>query len=793
MSSLLYLSCFLHFVAFSNCDYPSVDCSSSPQSSYAFCDTSKLPEERATDLVSRLTTEELIAQTSTIAPAISRLGINAYNWRSNCLHGWASSGGHWTSGLHWTVFPAPINLGASFDPEIVKQVGSATSTEGRALHNIMLEAEKGDSTEAAGLNCFSPNVNLLRDPRWGRLQESFSEDPFLLSVLGVAYTNGLQIGEDKNYLKVAACAKHYVVHSGPDQDREYFVASVTLHDLYDTYLPAFKSQVYAANVAQIMPAYSGVNCSMQPDGAPDAANTFLLKKVLREQFEVPNISIVSDNGGVEQVFSTHHYVKTAEEAAAVCMNATLDLDLGHDEIYSNNLGAALKDGLVSEDLIKAAVWRSFYLRIKLGDFDPRDKVVYQKYDESYLNTPNSTKLNLLSAQKSIVLLKNKKNALPLKYNDMGKGQLMAIIGPNADASKTLISNYAGITDSIVTISDAIISSLPIGVNSTVVSGCDGVKCENNSLFSDAVEAAKEADYVVMVMGLDTDLEGEGHDRALHPCSDGTTPDILALPGCQSQLVEAVAAVHSNVILVLVNGGPISLGDIFTMDSIGAIVEVFYPGAVGGTAVASVLFGEYNPGGRMPITTYTVTSSSHIPDSKDYNMNTPPGRTYRYYTGTPEVPFGYGLSYTSFAYSDLSVSTDHVRPCDDIIVSVTLTNTGSMLGEEVVQVYLTPPSSLPDYTPNVQLVGFARVSLKPSDKEILHISVSAYLLSFVDDNGERFIYPGSYTFSVGGAFPGKTTAVGDITVDTVSFDIDGDTRQPVAVSSCTNGIPKCLAC
>ena len=783
----------MYFAAFSNGAYPSVDCSSSPQSSYAFCDTSKSPEDRATDLVSRLTIDEIIAQTSTIAPAISRLGINAYNWRSNCLHGWASSGGHWTSGLHWTVFPAPINLGSSFDPDIVEQVGSVTSTQGRALHNIMLEAEKGDSTEAAGLNCFSPNVNLLRDPRWGRLQESFSEDPFLLSILGVAYTNGLQIGEDKNYLKVAACAKHYVVHSGPDQERTQFVANVTLHDLYDTYLPAFKSQVYAANVAQIMPAYSGVNCSLQPDGAPDAANTFLLKKVLREQFEAPNISIVSDNGGVAEVYATHHYVKTAEEAAAVCMNATLDLDLGHDEIYPKNLGPALNDSLVSEDLIKAAVWRSFYLRIKLGDFDPMDKVVYQKYDESYLNTPDSNKLNLLSAQKSIVLLKNKNNALPLNSNNMVKGQLMAIIGPNADASKALISNYAGITDSIVTIADGIISSLPAGVNSTVVSGCDGVKCETKLHFSDAVNAAKQADYVVMVMGLDGSLEGEDHDRALHSCIDGTTPDILALPGCQSKLVEAVAAVHSNVILVLVNGGPISLGDIFTLDSIGAIVEVFYPGAVGGTAVASVLFGEYNPGGRMPLTTYTFTSSSQIPDSTDYNMNTPPGRTYRYYTGTPEVPFGYGLSYTTFEYSDLSVSTDHIKPCDNIVVLVTLTNTGSMLGEEVVQVYLTPPSSLPDYTPNVQLVGFGRVSLKPSDKETLHFVVSSYLQSFVDDNGERLIYPGNYTFSVGGALPGKTTAVGDITVDTVSFVIDGDTTQPVAVSSCTNDIPKCLAC
>lgn len=789
MAAFFIFSLFLSLGAVSNGDYPpSVDCSSQPQSSYTFCDTSKSPEERATDLISRLTIDEIIAQTSTIAPAISRLGINAYNWRSNCLHGWSSSGGHWTNDLKWTVFPAPIGLGASFDPEVVEKVGSITSTEGRALHNAMLETEKGESTEAAGLNCFSPNVNLLRDPRWGRFEESFSEDPYLLSVQGVAYTNGLQIGEDNNYLKVAACAKHYVVHSGPDNIRLGFVAQVTLHDLYDTYLPAFKSQVYAANVSQIMPAYSGVNCSMQPDGAPDAANTFLLKTVLREQFESPNISIVSDNGGVFGVYAMHKYVKTADEAAAVCMNATLDLDLGHDEVYPQHLGPALKEGIVSKDLIEAAVWRSFYLRIRLGDFDPADKVAYQKYDKSYLNTADSHKLNLLSAQKSIVLLKNKDNALPFNPNNMNKGQLMAIIGPNADASKTLISNYAGIPDSIVSISDGIISALPAGVNSTVVSGCDNIKCETDSHFSDAVDAAKQADYVVMVMGLDGSLEGEGHDRTTHSCNNKTTPDILALPGCQGDLVEAVTKVHNNVILVLVNGGPISLGDIYNNDAITGILEVFYPGAVGGTAVASVLFGEYNPGGRMPVTTFT--SSDELPVSTDYNMNTSPGRTYRYYTGTPEIPFGFGLSYTTFQYSDLSLSRDAIQSCDNIVVMVTVTNTGGTYGEEVVQVYLSPPSSVPSYAPKIQLVGFQRVSLKPSDKQALSISVSSYLMSLVNDNGERFIYPGKYLVSVGGALPGKTTAVGDIDVDTISFTIEGD--KPVELSTC-NDAPKCLAC
>ena len=311
---------------------PSVDCQSQPQSSYPFCDTSKSPEDRASDLVSRLSTDELIAQTSSIAPAISRLGIKDYNWRSNCVHGWSASGGHWTSDLKWTVFATPIGLAATFDAPLILKVSSATSDEGRALHNLMLATFNGSSTEAAGLQCFSPNVNLFRDPRWGRGMETFGEDPYLLSVISVAYTRGLQEGEDNKYVKIGACAKHYVVHSGPDQLRAHFTANTSLHDLYDTYLAAFKSQVVASDVTQIMPAYSGVRCKGSIDGAPDAANSFLLTTVLRQQFAAPNISIISDNGGVSEVYATHHFASSQEEGAAMCMNASTDLDLGHDRI-----------------------------------------------------------------------------------------------------------------------------------------------------------------------------------------------------------------------------------------------------------------------------------------------------------------------------------------------------------------------------------------------------------------------------------------------------------------------------
>ena len=768
-------------------EHPSVDCKSKPQSSYPFCDTKLSAEERATDLVKRLNTTEMIDQTSSIAPAISRLGIKDYNWRSNCLHGWSASGGHWTKDLKWTVFPAPIGLGATFDPEMVQKVGAVTSDEGRALHNEMLASFNGSSTEAAGLNCFSPNVNLLRDPRWGRLQESFSEDPYLLSVQGAAYSIGIQaLVNGSKYLKAAACAKHYVVHSGPDNLRATFTAETSMHDFYDTYIEAFKSQVYAAQVAQIMPAYSGFKCPKSTDGAPDAANSYILQSVLRTQFEAPNISVISDNGGVSEVYNTHHFVKTPQEAAAVCMNATTDLDLGHDHVYDKNLQTALDEKLVTNGTIARAVWRSFYLRIRLGDFDPIDMVPYQKIDKSHLNTQANQDLNLLSAQKSFVLLKNHDSFLPLSKSGLKK---IAVIGPNADAGNTQLSNYQGIPDKVVSILDGIKAEVGDSVEVSYESGCKDTACSDDSEFSKALDAVKDSSVVIMVMGLDGHLEGEGHDRVSHKCKDEDI-DVLALPGCQGKLVNAVANISSKVILVLMNGGPLSLGaDVYANGNIPGILEVFYPGALGGSAVASVLFGQYNPAGRMPVTTYT--SSKDVPDATDYNMNTPPGRTYRYYTGTPEAPFGFGLSYTTFSYSSLSVSSSSIKQCDSVKVSIVVSNTGKMDGDEVVQVYLNSPT-VKDKTffPKTQLVGFTRTSIKSNDHATVSFTINPYLLSLVDEDGERYIFPGDYTITVAGTLPGKSVAGGEVKGEIGNFKIEGS--DPMKVLDCHDA-PKCIAC
>ena len=744
---------------------PNVDCSSPPQSGYPFCKPGD-PMERAKDLVSRLTLDELIAQTSTIAPAIPRLGLKAYNWRSNCLHGWSKSGGHWPDDLKWTVFPAPIGLGATFDPDLIMRVGAATATEGRALHNEMLVKFNGSSTEAAGLNCFSPNVNLFRDPRWGRGQETFGEDPYLISVLGTAYTRGLQ-GPRAPYT-VAACAKHYAVHNGPEELRMKFAANVTLHDLYDTYLPAFKSQVLAGNVAQIMPAYSGLNCSKQNNSAPDSASSFLLQTILREEFSASNISVCSDNGGVAGVDGGHHYVDSLEKAAAVCMNATTDLDLGYDRVYPNNLKKAMTDGLVDEDTIRQSVIRSFYLRMKVGDFDVID---YQRIDKSSLDTEENRKLNLEAARKSIVLLKNFKNSLPLKKDAV---KHIAVIGPNANESQVLLSNYEGIPSSVVTVLEGIQSYLGSSVVVDYAPGCDNVVCDKKSSFQAAVSLAKPADYVVMVMGLNSAVEGEGHDRKQTMCEGKEVP-LLGLPGCQLDLVEAIAEVNPRVVVVLINGGPLSIQDLLDNQKVLGILEAFYPGAVGGTAVADVLFGNFNPSGKMPVT--TPHSASDLPPAESYDMSQEPGRTYRYSTQAPLVPFGTGLSYLDVVYSDLSLC-NKVAPCQSCGLSVNVkTASTNQPGEEVVLLYLFPRPDMPHaFFPKVQLVGFKRVYLDERANRV-EFEVNPYLMSLVDSDGVHYIYPGTYTVKIG-PLSGYFTVTGD---------------QPVKTESCGSLTPQCLSC
>ena len=753
---------------------PSVDCQSQPQASYPFCNPQLDAATRAMDLVSRLNVYELINQTSSIAPGIPRLGINAYNWRSNCLHGWDKGGGPNWLGYTWTVFPAPIGLGASFDSQLVQRVGEVTSTEGRALHNLIMTHYNGSSQEASGVNCFSPNVNLLRDPRWGRALETYGEDPYLISIMGLAYTRGLQEGPDSRYVKIAACAKHFAVHSGPDQLRKVFIADATMHDLFDTFLPMFKTQVMAGKVMQIMPAYSSLKCYYAPNGAPDAANQYLLKTVLRGQFGAENISVCSDNGAVEEVYTTHHYVDSLYYACAVCMNATTDLDLGTDEVYPHYLYKTYSNNIVTLDTIKKAVERSFYLRIRVGDFDPVSMVPYQLINASQLNTPESQALNLKAALESIVLLKNSGD-LPLRVGSLK----LAIVGPNANSSLVLLSSYMGIPPYNVTVLEGLQDALKD--TATVVQyapGCADVKCSNKTEFNAALSIVSDADYVIAVMGLDSTVEREGEDRANTTC-ESEPVDNLALPGCQTALIEAIVSSNPRVILVLINGGPLSIPTLYENKGVLAVVEAFYPGPLGGYAVVDVLFGKYNPGGKMPCTVFNSTKDIAV--ATNYDMSAPPGRTYRYYTGKPLFSFGYGLSYTDFKYSQLDLSTSSVEVCSSLIVKVTVQNVGQVAGDEVIQIYAEPPRiSGKPFIPNIELVGFERVSLTPSANYTGEFELNAYLLSLVDHDGKHYVFPGQYTVVATGGVDDRLTA---------SFMVNGVVTP---VEKC-DGAPKCFGC
>eukprot|EP01119_Soliformovum_irregulare_P019776 TRINITY_DN632_c2_g1_i3.p1 TRINITY_DN632_c2_g1~~TRINITY_DN632_c2_g1_i3.p1 ORF type:complete len:715 (+),score=224.85 TRINITY_DN632_c2_g1_i3:27-2171(+) len=665
-------------------------------------------DQRVENLLSLMTQEEKIYQTWSMSPAIPRFGIKAYNWRSNCLHGWSSSVGTWGN-LTWTVFPEPIGLGATFNSDLIRLVGIATADEGRALHNIGIAERNGDSWEAQGINCFAPNVNLLRDPRWGRGQETFGEDPHLISRMGVAYTRGLQEGDDPNYIKIAACGKHYALHSGPESERFYFTVNVTLHDIFDTYMPAMEAVIKEGKIATMMPAYSGVRVTdahVPTNGAPDPANVYVLKEVAREMYGFKGVHI-SDNRAVEFVWNPHNYTQTKEECAAVCINATCDMDLGYDAIYPDYLGKAISQGMVQEKTLDESVRRIMKLRFQLGDFDPLWKVPYQWLGEGVLNSPGNQMLNLRSALESIVLLRNEKNVLPLKKNIR-----VSVIGPNANDTDVLLGNYPGVPAQIITPLQGIISKLGSS-NVHFASGCQDIFCNTSSQFSQAVSAAKNSEVAILFLGISDDIEDEGLDRVYsYPCDGVPTVPKLTLPGCQERLLDEISKLGIPTIVVLLNGAGIS-GKWQVDGTVPAILEAFYPGALGGQAIADVLFGDYTPGGKMPYTVFN--GEEDLPNFTSYEMDLHPGRTYRYYRGSKVLfPFGYGLSYTRFQFSSVTASRLVVEPCVQVEFKLNVSNVGRVEGDVVVQLYVVVPRQMGFPVPRIQLEGFKRIPTFPGE-------------------------------------------------------------------------------
>ena len=831
-----------------------------------YMDPSLPPEQRAADLVHRMTLQEKASQLVNQARAIPRLNVPAYDWWSESLHGVAVNG--------TTEFPEPIGLAATFDAPSIHKMAIVIGTEGRIKHAQAMRA--GHSNIFEGLDFWAPNINIFRDPRWGRGQETYGEDPFLTARMGVAFVTGMQ-GDDPKYYRVISTPKHYAVHSGPEPTRHNADVTVSKHDEMDTYLPAFRATVTEAKADSVMCAYNSIN------GEPACANEFLLQDQLRGKWAF-NGYVVSDCGAVIDIYEGHKYKPTQAEASAISLKRGMDnecvdffMKVNDDHDYKPYLDA-VKQGFLKESDIDVAVTRLFTARMKLGMFDPPEMVPYTKIDEKLLDSAGHRDMARKLANESMVLLKND-GVLPLKTS----GIKIAVVGPLADQTKVLLGNYNGQPTHTVSILEGIRKEFPgatinyvagtqflgkdaepvpasalstdgkpgvkvsyakldmtnmnrpttsaplltrvdknidvvdaplpaevanvkplsiryeatltapetgeynLGVKSSsgfrlklngknVTSGWNGetklghVQLEagkpaqlevdftpgdDKTLTSQllwskvdlkpqpaAIAAAKDADVVVAVVGITSELEGE-EMPVDEPGFKGGDRTSIDLPKPEQDLLEAVASTGKPLVVVLTNGS--ALGVNWAKEHANAIVDAWYPGEEGGAAVAQTLSGRNNPGGRLPVTFYT--SVDQLPPFEDYAMK---GRTYRYFEGKPLYPFGYGLSYTTFSYSGLSVPTSPVTAGEPVMADVTVTNTGKLAGDEVAQLYL----SFPDVkgAPLRALRAFQRVHLDAGASQKVHFSLYPRDLSMVTEAGEPIIAEGKYSVSVGGGQP-----------------------------------------
>lgn len=683
-------------------------------------------ETRVDDLVSRMTLEEKIAQMLYNAPGIPRLGVPEYNWWNECLHGVARAG-------IATVFPQAIGMAASWNVDLMHRVATVISDEARAKHHEF--ARRGDRAIYKGLTFWSPNVNIFRDPRWGRGQETYGEDPYLTSRMGVAFVKGLQ-GDDPKYLKLVATPKHYAVHSGPESMRHHFDAKVSEKDLRETYLPAFKACVVEGGAYSVMGAYNRTN------GEPCCASKTLLQDILRDEWNFDGY-VVSDCGAILDIHAHHKVTETPEESAALAVKNGCDLNCGG--VYRSLMGA-VQQGLISEEQIDIAVKRLFKARFLLGMFDPPERVPYSQIPYEVNDCEEHRSLALEMARESIVLLKNEGGLLPLR-RDL---KTIAVIGPNASSVDVLLGNYYGTPSKPVTAIEGIRAKVSHNTKVLYTPGSELVGRDESwgaaptRGFSEALATAERADVTILCLGLSPKLEGEQGEVA---ASDGGGDRLdVALPKVQQSLLEAVCALGKPVVLVLFGGSPLAVG--WAHEHVPAILYAWYPGQEGGTAIADVLFGDYNPAGRLPIT--FVKSLAQLPEFTDYRMR---GRTYRYMTEEPLYPFGYGLSYTSFGYDNLALSKKSIAAGEELTVSVTVENTGKVPGDEVVEVYLEDLESSVE-RPIRELVGFNRVHLNPGEKKTVSFKITARQMALIDLAGKCVLEPGRFRVHVGGSQPDK---------------------------------------
>lgn len=823
----------------------------------AYQDINLSVEDRAADLVSRMTLEEKASQLINDAPAIPRLGVREYNWWNEGLHGVAAAG-------EATVFPQAIGLAATWNAPLIGEVAQAISVEFRA--NFVENRHRfGGSDWFNGLTVWSPNINIFRDPRWGRGQETYGEDPYLTARFGVEFIRGLQ-GGDPRYLRTVATPKHFAVHSGPEPSRHRDDIHPSAHDLHDTYLPAFRAAIMEGGAHSVMCAYNAI------DGAPACANVPLLRTVLREAWRFRGY-VVSDCDAVGNIYRAHehHYTASPEAGVAAAIRAGMDLICGGPE-ETDHILSAVRQGLLNEADLDLALRRLFTARMQLGQFDP-PALVFPGITAADNDTPAHRSFNLRVAEQSLVLLKNEGRLLPLRQPPRS----IAVIGPNADSVEPLVGNYNGTPSQPITVAEGLRRRFP-EARVTVVEGsglidaslspvpdivlCRDQRCRHPGLdatrFSDpamrepglaagpaanaatrwdgelrtgamrwsgfitapetgayrfrylanggyriwvnnilvvdawnvdwrpaiatggvsleagriypirveafqrgesgdeklmwalpsdqgtqaALAAARSAEVVVFVAGLTHEVEGE-EMRVAVPGFLGGDRTSLDLPAAQQRLLEQVFAVGKPVILVLMNGSALSVN--WADEHVPAIVEAWYPGGEGGDAIARLIAGDFSPAGRLPVTFYR--SVEDLPAFSDYSMS---NRTYRYFRGEPLYPFGYGLSYSTFAYTSPRVSRRRIRANGAITISVDVANTGAMDADEVIQLYATHPNT--PGAPTRALVGFQRIHLRQGERRTVRFTLRDRDLSFVDASGVRRIQPGPIRFWIGGGQP-----------------------------------------
>ena len=678
---------------------------------------------RAEELVAQMTLEEKVMQTMHHAPAIERLGIKAYNWWNEALHGVARAG---TA----TVFPQAVGMAAVFDEELMEQVGDAVSTEARA--KFVMQQEGDDEDIYKGLTFWAPNVNIFRDPRWGRGHETFGEDPYLTSRLGVRYIMGLQ-GHDEKYLKTAACAKHFAVHSGPEDVRHSFDACVNEQDLRETYLPAFQACVQEAGVETVMGAYNRTN------GEPCCGSGRLLRDILRKEWGFEG-HVTSDCWAIKDFHEQHCVTATPVESVSLAMNNGCDLNCGSLFLY---LEQAVKEGLVDEKRLDEAVVNLFTSRMKLGVFDEKGENPYDKIPYTVVDSPKMRRLNEQVAERCVVLLKNDNQILPLQKEKL---HTIGVIGPNADNRRALVGNYEGTASRYVTVLEGIQDYVGDEVRVLYSEGCHLYKdrtsglAQENDRASEVRGVCRESDVIIAVMGLDASLEGEEGDTG-NEYGSGDKPN-LNLPGLQHDILKIAKESGKPVILVLLTGSAMAVT--WEDAHLDAILQGWYPGAQGGTAIARILFGEANPEGKLPVTFYRTTEE--LPAFEDYSMK---GRTYRYMKQKALYPFGYGLSYTTYSYENAKLVSDDICGEAGVILRAEVRNTGVMDGTETVQIYVGLER---DEAPNPQLKKIVKVPLKAGESKQIEAVLPKEAFMLYDEKGEHVLYPGTYHIYMGGSQP-----------------------------------------